>query len=90
MESIVAIACAPVGDTNIDWTADTYRTSGAVISAAFYGHCTYEDASLELNRRMEAATDAVAVQKIASAIESLKGRTDAMVHNAYGVSFYLL
>ena len=85
MESIVAIACAPVGDTNIDWTADTYRTSGAVISAAFYGHCTYEDASLELNRRMEAATDAVAVQKIASAIESLKGRTDAMVHNAYGV-----
>ena len=66
MESIVAIACAPVGDTNIDWTADTYRTSGAVISAAFYGHCTYEDASLELNRRMEAATDAVAVQKIAS------------------------
>jgi len=36
MESIVAIACAPVGDTNIDWTADTYRTSGAVISAALY------------------------------------------------------
>ena len=88
-ETIIMINSAPVGGTHLDLSSGAYTTSKSVVEAACWGHCTTEEAILELNSRMEDAEDALAVSKITGAIELLKSRTDVQPHMDCGVFSFI-
>ena len=74
-ETVVGIACAPAQGTSIDFTGAGYTGATTVVNAFVCGHCTSEDASLELGRRLEGATEALAVDKLKAAIDLLRVAT---------------
>ena len=74
-EAIIGIASAPVGGTTIDFTDAAYTESDTVVKAAFYQHCTFEEASLELCRRVTEATEQLEVSKLKSLIEMLGAKS---------------
>lgn len=92
VEAIVGCACSPGQADGIDFSTDPYKASSAVVRAAFYGHCTYDDAALELTSRLDKATDSVEVTKIVGALDLLKskeGVTRAAAHTGQGVYTFI-
>ena len=84
-EACMAIAHAPAAGKKVDLAGGGYALSSDVVRASFMGHCTYEDASLELARRLEEAVDQLTADKVKGAIELLKnGARDvhANLHSA--------
>ena len=71
MDTLVAVNAAPVGGATPDFTDAAYSQSTAVVRAAIHGHCTWEDASLELAQRLETASDESAIAKINAALSLL-------------------
>ena len=82
----MGIACAPAAGYEVDFDDAAYTTTQAVVQAATYGHCSIGEAACELNKRLEAATTAVAVDKIKGAIDSLKMAGDCVAsHSTYSI-----
>ena len=88
-EAIVGIACAPAAGYEVDFDDAAYTTTQAVVQAATYGHCSIGEAACELNKRLEAATTAVAVDKIKGAIDSLKMAGDCVASTTQGVMAFV-
>jgi hypothetical protein len=88
-ELCVAVCSAPLASATVDLTSEPYTTGRAVVQAAFYGHCTYEDASLELARRMEAAEAAVDIQRLVAAVDMLKSKTESLINGAHGIYTFI-
>ena len=75
IEAIVGIASSPATGRTVDLSDNTeFDKPSKVVRAAFMGHCTIEEAGLELAGRLEDATEMVDVTKVQSAIELLKTR----------------
>ena len=72
MDTLVAVNAAPVGGATPDFSDAAYSQSTSVVRAAIHGHCTWEDASLELAQRLETATEESAIAKINAALSLLK------------------
>ena len=53
VETIIGTACAPPSGTALDFSSDSYKTSSSVVKAAIYGHCSVDDAMLELTSRLD-------------------------------------
>ena len=83
-EALVGIACAPAPGTEIDFTDAAYTTARAVFRAACLGHCTTAEASQILQHRLEEASEAIDVDKIRGALESLKIGASDIVRNTQG------
>ena len=88
-EAIVGIATAPANANSVDFGDEAYNTCKAVVEAAFYGHATVDEASLELNSRMEDCEDEMSLQKIKAAIELLKSKSDCIWQGTQGVFTFI-
>ena len=73
-EAIMAIRRSPVAGTTPDFDSSEYSSHTSVVQAAIMGHVTVEEASLELQSRLEQASEATAVTKIKSALDILLKR----------------
>ena len=63
VEAIVAVACAPTVGGCLDFADPAYKTSTSVVRAAFVGHCSTDDAALELSERLEKAATGEAIAR---------------------------
>ena len=79
LDAIMGIACAPCQGALVDLKSGTYSTANAVVKAAMYGHCSFAEASAELAERLDGATQALDVDKIRGAMESLRLGTESAV-----------
>ena len=68
-EAIVGIASAPTSGSSIDFSDGAYVKASAVVQAAIFGHCTIDEASVELSNRLEVADDANTIAKINGAMK---------------------
>ena len=90
LEAMVGFASAPANGVQIDFTTAQYTSSANVVKAAFYGHCTHEEACMELQTRLDAAEDELAVSKIARSIELLsKNSASGVASSMQGVYTYM-
>ena len=76
-EALVAIATAPISGASVDLTTAAYTQATSVVQAAFYGHTTYDEALLELNRRLEIADNDMVMTRIKGAIDTLSKKGDS-------------
>jgi hypothetical protein len=53
-EMIQGVAATPAGGLAVDFSDARYEMPGAVVKAAYFGHCSAESAMMELMRRMDA------------------------------------
>jgi hypothetical protein len=75
MESLAAVARAPVGGGAADISVASIPKATDVVKAAINGMCTWEDAGLELATRMDGA-DEDDMKKISAALSLLKATSD--------------
>ena len=60
-----------------------------MVQAALFGHCSMEEASLELTRRMEAATEMIDVTRISTALDALRTKVATTGPRLHGVYIYI-
>ena len=88
LEQIVATATAPLGSA-VDLRGQRYTSATSVVQAALFGHCSMEEASLELTRRMEAATEMIDVTRLSTALDALRTKVATTVPRLHGVYTYI-
>ena len=96
VETIISIVCSPEAGTSIDLSDEAYKTSASVVRAAVCGHCSLEDAGLELITRLEAA-EVADVPKISAALDVLKvsgadksGAVKTFAQSGYGLYSFIM
>ena len=72
VEAVVGIACAPKAGTTVDLGGDDYQTASAVVRALVFGHCTRDDAIIELSSRIDNVEAVMDLQKLTSALDLVK------------------
>ena len=88
-EAIVGIASAPTSGSSIDFSDGAYVKASAVVQAAIFGHCTIDEASVELSNRLEVADHANTIAKINGAIDLLKSKADTLYAGSHGVYTFI-
>jgi hypothetical protein len=81
----MGIACAPCQGAIVDLKSTAYTAANAVVKAAMYGHCSFAEASAELAERLDGANQALEVDKIRGAMESLRLGAESVVYSTSGV-----
>ena len=84
LDKILGLARAPFSGS-VDLTSASYATSRAVVQACINGHCTYDEAVMELSDRLERATEQVAVDKIVGSLNILKSKGETVVEHGIDV-----
>jgi len=74
VEAIVGIACAPQSGAIIDFSSAPYTKASSVVRAAMFGHCTPEEAILELSSRLDEAGSERDALRLSTSIELLRSK----------------
>ena len=88
-ECLVGIASTPAGGMPVDFDDARYSTPGAVVKAAYYGHCSTETAMIELMRRMDLTADVDVVARIKMSVDVLKTRGEMVIPAAVGLYTFI-
>jgi len=75
VETLVGIACAPARGAVVDLSSSTYATAASVVRASLFGHCSRDEALLELTTRLELASQEIDVKKLSTSMEILKSQS---------------
>ena len=78
-EAIMSLIVAPALGAQVD-LSDVNLKCSEIARYALHGHCSYEDAVLELCTRMESATEDLDLTRIKVTIELLKSRATSTAH----------
>ena len=89
-EFILGIAATPAGGRAVDFSEAKYNNPGAVVKAAYFGHCSAESAMLELMRRMDVAENVDAMTRLKMAVDVLKTRGEMVVSSTVGLYSFIL
>ena len=89
LDAIMGIACAPCQGAIVDLKATAYAAANAVVKAAMYGHCSFAEASAELAERLDGANQALEVDKIRGAMESLRLSAESVVYSSSGALAFI-
>jgi hypothetical protein len=89
LDAIMGIACAPCQGAIVDLKSTAYAAANAVVKAAMYGHCSFAEASAELAERLDGATQALDVDKIQGAMESLRLGAESVISSSSGTLAFI-
>lgn len=78
-EAILSLVNSPAVGTHKVLSESSLKCT-EIVRYAFHGHCSYEDAALELSARLEDAVDELALSKVKGAIDLLKSRAASDLH----------
>lgn len=85
LDQIVGMYSAPKDGGSVNLAGGSYSTPRAVVQAYCNGHCSFDEASLELSDRLEAATTTLECDKCSGAIQLLKAKGSDFVHEGVDV-----
>ena len=88
-DQILGIYSAPRDGSSVDLTGSSYATPRAVTQAYVNGHCSYNEALLELGDRLQACSTSVEIEKCNGAISLLKANGEDFVNNGVDVHKFI-
>lgn len=87
LDQIMGMSCMPSNGGQIDWSGGSYPTSTDVVKAGMAGHCTLDEAILELQSRLESAASELDVSKLKASIDLLTSKAKHEVTNTMSGCF---
>ena len=89
IEACLGYHTQPVNGGAVDFSDGNHATSTSVVQAALFGHCTMDEAVLELSSRLEVAAGADAIAKVQGAIDLLRSKTDTLYSSSHGIYTFI-